>query len=272
MKIDGSVSMSYKVIDGFSSEEEAIAKINDLVGLGYDEKEITIMTKKENKDHLKRNTAANIETTAEDTDKGMLDKLKDTFSDSDTDNPLGKYDLEEHIQKQYTPIVNEGGYVLLVEENTSFTMGRESETNLPTEKITLTSGETGDFNETPGGINPLIPGTGVDAKEMTRNPGDVRTSDNGGTNVQDNLSRSTVKEEEKQSEEVTKANKELNDQPLTGKPVEPNIPGYGIDPNIPPQSTETRASEDDLVQPQDLDKTKEQRRELQKEYDERTHL
>lgn len=259
---------NYKVIDGFSSAEETLDKVNDLVELGYDEKDVTIMTKKENEERIENITTAKIDTVAADEDKGMLDKIKETFSDSDEDNPLGKYDLEDHVRQQYNPLVKDGGYVILVEDKSSFTMGESNQSNKNTN---MTGGETGDYNETPGGINPIIPGTGVDGNDVNRKPGDVRTSDNGGTNVQDDLSRPTM-EEEVQSSEVTKANQELNDQPLTGEPVEPTVPGFGIDPKIPPQNTEIRASEDDFVHPEDLDKTEEQRRELQNKEDERKHL
>lgn len=262
---------NYKVIDGFSSAEETVDKINDLVELGYDEKEVTIMTKKENEERLENITTAKIDTVAADENKGMMDKIKETFSDSDEDNPLGKYDLEDHIREQYNPLVKDGGFVILVEENTSFTMGKGSDNDQANKNTTMTGGKTGDYNETPGGINPIIPGTGIDGNDMNRKPDDVRTSDNGGTDVQDDLPRPTM-EEEIQSSEVTKTNQELNNQSLTGKPVEPNVPGFGIDPNIPPQNTETQASDDDLIHPQDLDKTTEKRRELQNKADERKHL
>lgn len=235
--------MTYKVIEGFLSSEEAVEKINDLVELGYKEKDITIMTKKENEDHLKNSTKAKIETVAEEEDKGMLDKLKATFSESDVDNPLGKYDVDEHSRERYNQVVKNDGYVILVEENTSFTMGRESETNQPSENTSMTGGETGDFNEHPGGINPVLPGTGMEADFGSRNSDDVRTSDRGTTDVQDKFSQTSNERERNADEEtqyvedheVTKANQELNDQTLTDEPTDSTIPGFGIDPRIPPQ-------------------------------------
>lgn len=238
--------MSYKVIDGFLSAEETVEKINDLVELGYKEKDITVMTKKENEDQLENITNAKIDTVTKEEDKGMLDKLKETFSDSDEENPLGKYDLDDHSKNQYNQVVKNDGYVIIVEETTSFTMGRESETTQPSENTSMTGGETGDFNENPGGINPILPGTGVEADFGSRNSDDVRTSDRGTTDVQDKFS-SVSKEREKSSNEetqyvedheVTKANQELNNQSLTDDPTDSNIPGFGIDPKIPPQSLE----------------------------------
>lgn len=238
--------MSYKVIDGFLSAEETVEKINDLVELGYKEKNITIMTKKENKDQLENITNAKIDTVTKAEDKGMLDKLKETFSDSDEENPLGKYDVDNHSRNQYNEVVKNNGYVILVEESTSFTMGRESETNQPSENTSMTGGETGDFNEKPGGINPILPGTGVDADFGSRNSDDVRTSDRGTTDVQDKFSSVSKKRERSANQEtdyvedheVTKANQALNNQPLTDEATDPNIPGFGIDPKIPPQSIE----------------------------------
>lgn len=256
--------MSYKVIDGFLSAEETVAKINNLVELGYTEKDVTIMTKKENKDQLKNITTATIDTITDEENKGLLDKIKGTFSSSDEANPLGKYDLDKQLLDQYNPIIKEGGYVILVKEKTSFTMGRESETSQSSENTALTSGETGDYNEKPGGINPIIPGTGVDAEKVAKNAGDVRTTASGGTDVQDKFNHSSTQKDHSsnslQDEEAKKANEALNSQPLTGDPVDSGSPGFGIDPSIPPQNIETRTSEDDLVQPKDLNETKEQRR------------
>lgn len=198
---DRSGEMAYKVIDGFSSVEETVKKINTLVELGYEENDVTVMTKKENREQLKKNTKATIDTVADEENKGMLEKVKDTFSSSDEDNPLGKYDLNKQLLNQYNLIIKDGGYVILVEEKTSFTMGRESETTQPSENTALTGGETGDYNEAPGGINPLIPGTGVNAENVTRNPGDVRTAGSGGTNVQDKFTQSSA-----QKDEVKKTN------------------------------------------------------------------
>lgn len=257
---------SYKVIDGFLSKEETADKINVLVALGYDEKDVVIMTKKENADLLKNMTIAKIETISDDGNKGMLDRVKETFSKSDEENPLGKYDLEEHIKDQYNPIVKEGGYVILVEDKTSLTMGRESETNQPSENTDLTKGETGDYNETPGGINPLIPGTGVDADEINKKPGDVRSSGTGGTNVQDKFSSATNKETE-ENEKVTKANEAINNASVTGDSSEPIIPGFGIDPKIPPQSSVRTPFNEDETQPHNIEEAELRRRELNEQED-----
>ncbi|MFL2100731.1 general stress protein [Desemzia sp. FAM 23991] len=248
--------MSYKVIDSFLSAEETVEKINDLVELGYKEKDITVMTKKENEEQLKDITDAKIDTVAKEEDKGMLDKIKESFSDSDAENPLGKYELEEHLRNQYNEVVKNNGYVILVEESTSFTMGRESETAQSSENTSMTGGETGDFNETPGGINPILPGTGVDADFSSRNSNDIRTSDSGTTDVQDKFTytskeRNRNADEETQyveDHEVTQVNQELNNQPLTDEPTDPTIPGFGIDPKIPPQGIEPLDSNSPNIQ------------------------
>lgn len=251
--------MSYKVIDGFLSADETVEKINDLVELGYKEKDITIMTKKENEEQLENITNAKIDTVTKEEDKGMLDKIKETFSDSDEENPLGKYDLDDHSRNQYNQVVKKDGFVILVEENTSFTMGRESETTQPSENTSMTGGETGDFNETPGGINPILPGTGVGADFGSRNSADVRNSDRGTTDIQDNFATDSKERKRNATEEthyvedheVTKANQELNNQSLTDDPTDSNISGFGIDPKIPPQSLEPLSTDSSHTQNED---------------------
>lgn len=241
--------MGYKALDGFLSAEEAVDKINDLVDLGYDEKDITILTKEENKEQLERRTSAKIETVTKKQDKGMLDKTKETFgsNSSDETDPLGAYDLDEPSRIQYNEVIYDNGFVLLVEDKTTFTMGRETQTTQPSENTSMTSGETGDFNETPGGVNPIIPGTGMDADAaITRNSNDIHTSDDGTTDVQDKFNYPF--EERKrdadnevsyiENHEVTKANQELSKEGWTGNPVNSNTLGAGTDPKIPPQSLE----------------------------------
>lgn len=188
--------MRYKVVAGFLSAEETLEKVNDLVELGYKETDITITTRKENESQLKNITNAKIDPIIKQEDKGMWDKLKGTFSDSDEENPLGKYELETLSRNHYNRFVKDNGYVIIVEENTSFTMGKESETTQPSENTSMTGGKTGDFNETPGGINPILPGTGVDADFGSRNSDDVRASDRATTDVPDLPSSDSKKHEE----------------------------------------------------------------------------
>lgn len=241
--------MGYKAIDGFLSAEEAVDKIKDLVDLGYKEKDITVLTKEENKEQLERRTSAKIDTVTKNEDKGMLDKIKETFgsSNSDENDPLGAYDLDEPSRIQYNEVIHDNGFVLLVEDKTSFTMGRESQTTQPSENTSMTSGKTGDFNETPGGVNPIIPGTGMDADNaITRSSNDIHASDKGTTEVQDKFNYSSDERKRDADEEVryienhevTKANEELNNEGLTDDPIGSNIPGASIDSQIPPQRLE----------------------------------
>lgn len=241
--------MGYKAIDGFLSAEEAVDKIKDLVDLGYDEKDITVLTKEENKEQLERRTSAKIDIVTKNEDKGMLGKIKETFgsSSSDETDPLGAYDLDEPSRIEYNEVIYDNGFVLLVEDKTSFTMGRERQTTQPSENTSMTSGKTGDFNETPGGVNPIIPGTGMDADNaITRNSNDIHASSKGTSDVQDKFNHTADERKRDADEEVryienhevTQANEELNREGLTDNPVDSNTPGASIDPKIPPQSLE----------------------------------
>lgn len=111
--------MSKVFKNAYQSVEEAAAEVEHLLVEGYKPDDITVVTHKENKGTIESLTIAEIDPVKKQDHQSIWDRTRDIFTDGDIDNPLGKYELSPTITERYNKTIQNGGYVILVEEPTS---------------------------------------------------------------------------------------------------------------------------------------------------------
>ncbi|WP_192986298.1 general stress protein [Carnobacterium mobile] len=100
----------------YQSVEEAAAEVEHLLVEGYAADDITVVTYKENKGAIESLTIADVDTVTGENHQSIWDRARDVFTDGDSKNPLGKYNLDPAITERYNKAIKNGGYVILVEE------------------------------------------------------------------------------------------------------------------------------------------------------------
>ncbi|WP_051912684.1 general stress protein [Carnobacterium funditum] len=107
--------------NAYQSVEEAAAEVEHLLLEGYEADDITVVTYKENKGRIESLTIADVDPITQARHQSIWDRTRDVFTDGDLENPLGKYHLSPVITERYNKAIENGGYVILVEEpiNTS---------------------------------------------------------------------------------------------------------------------------------------------------------
>lgn len=111
--------MSKVFKDACQSVEEAAASVEHLLVEGYKSTDITVVTHKENKGRIESLTIADVDPVKQEDHQSIWDRTRDIFTDGDIDNPLGKYNLSPSITERYNKAIDNGGFVILVEEPTS---------------------------------------------------------------------------------------------------------------------------------------------------------
>ena len=83
---------------------------------GYQPEDVTVVTHKENKGTIESLTIAEVDPILNKQNKAIWDRVRDTFSESEVDNPLKKYKLDIGITERYNKTIKHGGYVIISEE------------------------------------------------------------------------------------------------------------------------------------------------------------
>lgn len=108
--------MVKKFKGAYQSVEEAAAQVEHLITEGYQPEDITVVTHKENKGTIESLTIAEVDPILNKQNKSVWDRVRDTFSESDIENPLKKYKLDFGITERYNKTIKHGGYVIITEE------------------------------------------------------------------------------------------------------------------------------------------------------------
>ncbi len=114
--IGGQISMVKKFKGAYQSVEEAAAQVEHLITEGYQPEDITVVTHKENKGTIESLTIAEVDPILNKQNKSVWNRVRDTFSESEVENPLKKYKLDFGITERYNKTIKHGGYVIITEE------------------------------------------------------------------------------------------------------------------------------------------------------------
>ena len=108
--------MVKKFKGAYQSVEEAAAQVEHLITEGYSPEDVTVVTHKENKGTIESLTIAEVDPVLNKHNKSVWNRAKDTFGETDDENPLGKYKLDSLTTERYNKAVRNGGYVIITEE------------------------------------------------------------------------------------------------------------------------------------------------------------
>ncbi|WP_051910518.1 general stress protein [Carnobacterium pleistocenium] len=108
--------MVKKFKGAYQSVEEATAQVEHLITEGYQPEDVTVVTHKENKGTIESLTIAEVDPVLNKQNKAIWDRVRDTFSESEVENPLKKYKLDIGITERYNKTIKHGGYVIITEE------------------------------------------------------------------------------------------------------------------------------------------------------------
>ena len=108
--------MVKKFKGAYQSVEEAAAQVEHLITEGYQPEDLTVVTHKENKGAIESLTIAEVDPILNKHNKSVWNRVRDTFSESEVENPLKKYKLDHGTTERYNKAVKNGGYVIITEE------------------------------------------------------------------------------------------------------------------------------------------------------------
>ena len=108
--------MVKKFKGAYQSVEEAAAQVEHMITEGYSSEDVTVVTHKENKGTIESLTIAEVDPVLNKHNKSVWDRVKDTFGETDDENPLKKYKLDPATTERYNKAVKNGGYVIITEE------------------------------------------------------------------------------------------------------------------------------------------------------------
>lgn len=108
--------MVKKFKGAYQSVEEAAAQVEHLITEGYQSEDVTVVTHKENKGMIESLTIAEVDPVLNKQNRSVWNRVRDTFGESDSENPLKKYKLDFEITERYNKTIKHGGYVIITEE------------------------------------------------------------------------------------------------------------------------------------------------------------
>ena len=142
-----------KIQGAYPTIEETTTKVEQLLKEGYRSDNITVVASKENIEAIQGQTLAEVETvTTEEQSTSVWDKVKNVFSNEEN-SPLGKYDFDKETTRKYTDAINNGEFVVLIDDDTQQTNDDQKAQPIFVAPNANTTA--------PGfGVNPIIPGVG----------------------------------------------------------------------------------------------------------------
>ena len=146
--------MVKKFKGAYQSVEEAAAQVEHLITEGYQPEDVTVVTHKENKGTIESLTIAEVDPVLNKQNKAIWDRVRDTFSESEVDNPLKKYKLDFGITERYNKSIKHGGYVIITEETEANQTSYNSNNKLIKNKKNPTLSTIGEVSESVKGKIP----------------------------------------------------------------------------------------------------------------------
>jgi hypothetical protein len=114
--------MAKSIVGVYETPEETMNAIEGLTSRGYDTDEIAVITNRRDTDYLEERTGAevaNADVRDNEHDESFWDKLKDYFTmnnEYDRSNQLSNMDIPEDELDSYTTELNDGKFILAVDE------------------------------------------------------------------------------------------------------------------------------------------------------------